>query len=185
MKNDNYLKNIERQDQMKEISQKTLEKSCVLRSECSLEVYVRHEDDIKEIFFKNIYNTKIENRSRQMRFLDNSSYHSEEIADELKKQFKVNKTRKGKQFCTSDEEFAVLCVGDEVIAVFTAENCSSCVDKFIKEFENLNKKHSENLLIQFSHAIRRSILNFFTGSKEENEESFIKKIKKSIISILS
>jgi hypothetical protein len=174
--NDSYLKTVEYYKKIEDLSEKAMEKSCNFSSECSLKLYAKNGLNITQTFEKTLNQQKVQKNS----ILESIKSPIKKLIAEADIKSIIGKRSDSNSCIITDLNNTIVCESDELVAVFKAESCQSCLDTFKVEFVNLEKRHYRSLIIKFSHKIHSFILKFFKSKNLNSQNFFDDKLKEKI-----
>lgn len=176
IKRDTYYEAHKEVMQFEKNAEKVLNNSCEDNKKCKLVLYAKnYNDDIMETFSKTLHDEE-KNKTTKTKFLAVITKPIQKLVAEsdIKKLLQSHKESN----CL-EEDGRVICHNKEVVAIFSAENCTSCNEKFKKEFKLLEKKYYKSLLIKLTHKVYTAIFKFF-GISEKGTTEISNKIKDKV-----
>lgn len=173
---DNYYESFEHSNSVMQRAEKILEKSCEYNIKCSIKVYAKDGEKLVETFEKAINEKPNENKKGIFNSIKAPIQKLISESD-LKKFLKEEEVRG--EACITPQESSITCATHQVVVIFKAENCASCIQNFKKEFRVLEKIYYKSFLIKISHKTYDFFLKVF-GFKKEDTNVIKNKIKNII-----
>jgi hypothetical protein len=173
--NDTYLKTTEHYKKIETLGERAIERACSFSIECSLKVYAKEGDYIKQTFEKTLNKEKVEKKS----ILESIKSPIKKLIAEADIKSLITKTPSNSCIIT-DLKDTIICEADEIVGIFKAEDCQSCLETFRKEFKSLEKKHYKSLIIKLTHRMYNFFSSFFKSKNLEPQNFFDDKLKEKI-----